>query len=96
LSTATIILPMTITLDAESEKLVLRELELGHAAEPAEVVARALAAHALAQDWTEEDRSWLNERLRRSSAQISRGEGLTPEAARHQLADWKAGIAKAS
>jgi len=86
---------MTLTLDAESEKLVRREMELGHARAPEEVVARALAAHAMASDWSEEDRTWLNERLRRSSAQISRGEGLTPEEARRQLATWKAELANA-
>jgi hypothetical protein len=34
---------MTLTLDATTEKRIQREIELGHYAEPAEVVAHALA-----------------------------------------------------
>jgi predicted transcriptional regulator len=65
---------MQLTLDAKSEKVVQREIALGHASDPAEVVARALEMLEDQNDWLADNREWLNDRLERSFAQAERGE----------------------
>jgi hypothetical protein len=81
---------MTITLDVESEKLVLRQIELGNAARPEEVVAKALASTALVEEWTDADRQWLEEHLAESDADIAAGRVYTGEEARRKLAERRA------
>jgi predicted transcriptional regulator len=81
---------MQITLDAATEKLVLQEIELGHADAPEEVIARALASYVVVRsdpdhEWTEEEKAWLEAHLAESEAEIERGEVFTPEEARAEL-----------
>jgi len=91
LSTASrIIFPKTVTLDAENEKIIRREIELGHAQTADEAVARLLAPHALVQDWDEEDKEWLERRFKENDEAMARGEYFTPEEARAELARLKA------
>jgi hypothetical protein len=85
-----IIFAMTITLDAEGEKYVRREIELGHAQTAEEAVAQLLASHALTQDWDDEDKEWLERRFAENDQALARGEYFTPEEARAELARLKA------
>jgi hypothetical protein len=81
---------MTVTLDAVGQKYVRREIELGHAQTADEVVAQLLASHAFTQEWGEEDKAWLERRLKNSDEAVARGEYFTPEEARAELARLKA------
>jgi hypothetical protein len=80
---------MTITLDAESEKVVQREIELGHGQSDEEVVARLLTTQGLLRDWTDEDKDWLERRFVEDDEASARGEYFTPEEARAELARLK-------
>jgi Arc/MetJ-type ribon-helix-helix transcriptional regulator len=67
---------MAITLDPATEQRIQRELDRGHYASPAEVIAQALDLLEAEQEWLEISKSALNQRLEQSMAQIDRGEGI--------------------
>jgi antitoxin ParD1/3/4 len=67
---------MAITLDPATEQRIQRELDRGHYASPAEVIAQALDLLEAEQEWLQIGKSALNERLEESMAQIDRGEGI--------------------
>jgi antitoxin ParD1/3/4 len=67
---------MAITLDPATEQRIQRELERGHYASPAEVIAQALDLLEAEQEWLQITKSALNARLEESIAQIDRGEGI--------------------
>jgi antitoxin ParD1/3/4 len=67
---------MAITLDPATEQRIQRELDRGHYASPAEVIAQALDLLEAEQQWLEISKSALNQRLGQSMAQIDRGEGI--------------------
>ena len=77
---------MNLTLDAQTEQRIQRELDRGHFREPAEVIAHALDLLDAEEDWLVNNKAALNQRLRESMAQIGRGEGIPGD----QLLDYLA------
>lgn len=81
---------MHVTLDAQTEERIQREIDRGHYREPADVIARAFDLLDLLeaeQAWLEANRDAIEARLTEFLAQIERGEGLTPDRAREILAE---------
>ena len=83
-------LSMNLALDPASEQVIQRELERGHFATPAEVVASALRLLNLQEDWLHENREAINQRLELSFEQSRNGETHSPEQARQILAERRA------
>ena len=67
---------MAITLDPATEQRIQRELDCGHYASPAEVIAQARDLLEAEHDWLELSKPALNALLEESMAQIDRGEGV--------------------
>jgi hypothetical protein len=72
---------MQLTLDEKSEKVVLREIELGHATDAAEVVARALELLEGESLLMSGHRQLIEEKLKKSFSEIERGEALSEDEA---------------
>jgi antitoxin ParD1/3/4 len=72
---------MNLTLDAESEKRIQREIDLGHYSEPSEVIAHALRLLDIEDDLIS-DKQAIEEHLDEGFAQVQRGEGIPREEAR--------------
>lgn len=77
---------MNLNLDPATQQRIQREIELGHYAEPAEVVAGAVALLEAEENWLLENKSVINERLKASMAQIERGQGIPAD----ELVDYLA------
>jgi len=80
---------MTLTLDAQLEQQIQREIERGHGRNATEVIKRALDLTA-ADSSSDEEETELDIRLDHSMAAARRGELYTPEQARQVLADRRA------
>ena len=85
---------MNLTLDAESEKRIQREIDLGHYRKPVEVIAHALNLLEAEQDWFQRNKEAISDHLEESYAQAQRGETYTPEEARAELATRRANSAQ--
>lgn len=72
---------MTLTLDAQTEQRIQRELDRGHYADPSEVIAHALDLLQDQEDWLLHNKDAINERLGESIAQAQRGEIYTADEA---------------
>ena len=81
---------MNLALDPASEQVIQRELDRGHFATPAEVVASALLLLNSQEDWLQENKEAIDARLELSFAQSRNGETYTPEQARQFLAERRA------
>ena len=81
---------MPITLDAQTEQRIQREIDLGHYREPAEVINRALDLLEAQEAWSEEEQAELDAHLAESMAQIERGEGIPGDQVRARLAELRA------
>ena len=81
---------MNLPLDPASEQIIQREVERGHYATPAEVVAHSLALLDDREAWLLANKEAISERLERSYEQSRRGELYTPEQARDMLAERRA------
>jgi Arc/MetJ-type ribon-helix-helix transcriptional regulator len=80
---------MTLTLDAQLEQQIQREIELGHGRNAVEVIKRALDL-TTGDSWSNDEETELDARLEHSMAAARRGELYTPEEARQILADRRA------
>ena len=76
---------MTINLTPEDENLVQKRLRTGVFSSAEEVIHRALEAQEAEEDWLQQNRASVNEKIERGLAQFERGEGLTGETARERL-----------
>jgi Arc/MetJ-type ribon-helix-helix transcriptional regulator len=79
---------MAITLDADLEQRIQRQLDHGAFREPAELLAHALdlvEAEAMQEDWLVRNKEAINADLDESFAQAARGEGYSPEESRALL-----------
>ncbi len=63
---------MTLTLDAQLEQQIQREIELGHGRNALEVIKRALDL-AADESWSDEEKAELDARLDQSEADIEAG-----------------------
>jgi Arc/MetJ-type ribon-helix-helix transcriptional regulator len=79
-----------LALDPASEQAIQRELDRGHFTTPAEVVPSALRLLNSQEDWLQENREAINERLELSFEQSRDGQTYTPEQARQLLAERRA------
>ena len=80
---------MTLTLDAQTEQRIQREIDLGHYREPIEVINRALDLLQAQEAWSDEEKAQLDAHLAESMAQIERGEGIPGDQVRARLADLR-------
>jgi antitoxin ParD1/3/4 len=70
---------MTINLKPEDEQLVQKRLKSGVFASAEDVIHRALESLDAEEDWLQENRAAINDKIERGLAQLERGEGLTRE-----------------
>jgi predicted transcriptional regulator len=77
---------MDVKLDAETEKLVQKEIETGRFPDPATLVGVALQHDLIAREFGEEyTREEIDEKIRRGLAQLEAGEGVDGEEFFEQL-----------
>ena len=81
---------MALTLDPATEQRIQREIDLGHASDPAELLNRALDLLSAQESWSEEEKHELTQSLDRAMEQIKRGEGISAENIREHLAQRRA------
>jgi putative addiction module CopG family antidote len=81
---------MTITLPPEQERLVKQALDTGAYHSPDEVIARALEMLHSADEWLQDHKEEVAEKIERAFAQFERGEFFSPEASRADMAKRKA------
>jgi len=70
---------MTVTLRPDQEQLVARVIESGACRDADEVIARALEMLQVEEEWIEDQRQEIAEKIERGIAQGRRGEVLTAE-----------------
>ena len=80
---------MNLTLDAETEKRIQREIDLGHYREPSKVIAHALDLLDAENDWFR-DKQAIAEHLDEGFAQNERGERIPKDQVRDLLAKRRA------
>jgi predicted transcriptional regulator len=77
---------MDVKLDAETEKVVQKEIETGRFPDPATLVGVALQHYLIAREFGEEyTREEIDEKIRRGLAQLEAGEGVDGEEFFEQL-----------
>ena len=76
---------MTVTLDPHTEQTIQREIDLGHYADVAAVIAHAISLLEDQDAWFVRNRNALNERLQQGLDEIERGEGIPGDEARAML-----------
>ena len=76
---------MTLTLDAQMEERIQREIDLGHASHPAEVIARAMALLEHEEAWLLRNKNAINEHLQEGLDESLRGEGIPGDQVRSML-----------
>jgi antitoxin ParD1/3/4 len=77
---------MDIKLDAETEKLVQKEMETGRFPDPATLVGVALQHYFIAREFGEEyTREEIDEKIARGLAQLDAGQGVNGEEFFEQL-----------
>jgi Arc/MetJ-type ribon-helix-helix transcriptional regulator len=81
---------MEITLTPEQERLVAEVLQTGGYQSPNEVVGCALEMLRSEQQWLQEYKHPINEKIQRGFDQFERGEYFTAEEARAVMAQRKA------
>jgi Arc/MetJ-type ribon-helix-helix transcriptional regulator len=84
---------MAITLDAATEERIQRQLDGGAFPGPTELLAHALdllEEEKAAEDWLDRNMEAINADLEETFAQAARGEGLSAEESRADLARHRA------
>jgi hypothetical protein len=77
---------MAITIDnPEIEAIIQRRLQSGAFATVDQVLLVALTEDNMWDNPSPEELAWLDEKLKRSIAQLDHGEGISPEELRRQL-----------
>ncbi|MBZ5608486.1 MAG: type II toxin-antitoxin system ParD family antitoxin [Acidobacteriia bacterium] len=80
---------MQINLTSEDEKLIEKRLRSGVFANAEEVIHRALESLDAEEDWLQDHKTAINEKIERAIAQFERGEGLTGEESKERLQSKK-------
>jgi antitoxin ParD1/3/4 len=81
---------MTITLRPDQEKAIADAIESGAYKSPDEVVERALEVLRAEDEWLEQHKDAINEKIERAIGQLDRGEGIPGEELRARLDARKA------
>ncbi len=77
---------MAITIDnPEIERIIERRLQSGAFETVDQVLLVALTEDRMWDSPSPEELAWLDEKLKRSIAQLDRGEGITPDELKRQL-----------
>lgn len=81
---------MTITLRPDQEKAIADAIESGAYKSPDEAVERALEVLRAEDQWLEQQKDAINEKIERATGQLDRGEGIRGEELRERLGRRKA------
>jgi Arc/MetJ-type ribon-helix-helix transcriptional regulator len=81
---------MTIEIRPEDLALIEKRLQSGVFHNIHEVIHEALASQDAEETWLDENKISINEKISRGLDQLSRGEGVSGEAARARMQDRKA------
>lgn len=81
---------MTITLRPEHEKLIAEAMQTGAYQNPDEVVGRALEALNSEEQWLDDHKAEIAEKIERAFAQFERGEFFSAEEPRAGMEKRKA------
>ena len=81
---------MTITLRPEQEKAIAQAIESGAYRNPDEVIARALEALRAQDEWLSGQKDAIAEKIDRAFGQFERGEFLSSDESRADMAKRKA------
>ncbi len=82
---------MTITLRPEHEHLIARKaIENGSYPNPDDLIARALEVLRSEDDWLDENKTAIGEKIERAFGQFERGEFYSAEESRAEMAKRKA------
>ncbi len=77
---------MQLTVPPDLEALVQKQVATGAFANAEDVIRRALESLDAEESWTREERSALNEKIRRALEQVGAGRIYGPEEAQRKLA----------
>lgn len=81
---------MDITLRPEHQKAIAKAIESGAYQSPDDVIARALDVLRDEEDWLEENRNEIADKIEKAFAQFERGEYFSPDQSRADMEKRKA------
>ena len=81
---------MPITLRREHEELIAKAMQTGAYRDPDDVIGRALEMLHSEDQWIDEHKEEITEKIERAFAQFERGEFFSPEESRADMARRKA------
>jgi len=84
-----IFMPINFTVPPDLEALVQKRLASGSFTNVEDVFRRALEAQDADENWTDEERRALDEKIDRALEQVSAGQVYGPEEARQKLATMR-------
>jgi hypothetical protein len=83
---------VTITIRPEHEHLIVQAIQNGACQNPDDVIARALEVLRSEDEWLEENKTAIGEKIERAFGQFERGEFFSPEQSRSEMekrqAEW--------
>ena len=81
---------MAIVLRPEHEKLIAEAMQTGAYRNPEEVISRALAILHSEDEWLQDNRHGIHDKIERAWGQVERGECLSAEESRENMEARKA------
>jgi len=81
---------MTITIRPDHEELVVRAIQNGAYQDPDQVIARALEVLRSEDEWLNENRTEVNDKIERAFGQFDRGEFFSAEQSKADMEKRKA------
>jgi Arc/MetJ-type ribon-helix-helix transcriptional regulator len=81
---------MDITLRPEHQKAIAKAIESGAYQSPDDVIARALDVLRDEEDWLQENRNEIADKIEKAFAQFERGEYFSPDQSRADMEKRKA------
>jgi Arc/MetJ-type ribon-helix-helix transcriptional regulator len=81
---------VTITIRPEHEQLIAKAIQTGAYQSPEDVVARALQILRSEDEWLDENKAAIGEKIERAFGQFERGEFFSPEQSRAEMEKCKA------
>jgi Arc/MetJ-type ribon-helix-helix transcriptional regulator len=81
---------MDITLRPEHQKAIAKAIESGAYQSPDDVIARALDVLRDEEDWLQENRNEIADKIEKAFAQFERGEYFSPDQSRADMEQRKA------
>jgi len=81
---------MTVTIRPDDEQLIVEAIRTGAYRNPDEVIARALEVLRSDEEWLDESRSAIGEKIERAFEQFERGQAFSAEASKSDMEVRKA------